>query len=572
MKPWILALLFAGACAHEPPPAATTSAAATTTSAAAASKTGPQPRRPHEHAAPPGPAAKLYDNLGDHHRAITTTNAEAQRYFDQGLRLSYAFNHEEAGRSFEAAAARDPSCAICWWGAALVLGPNYNQPAGADRAKQAVALLRKANAAANASPVERALIAALAKRYADPPPAADDQKGQAALDEAYAKAMREVATRFPDDDDVQVLFAESMMDLRPWRLWQPDGKPAPGTDELVATLDKVLARNPRHPGANHYYIHALEASPHPEKALAAADRIGNLMPGAGHIVHMPSHVYERVGRYNDAAEANRKAIAADEKYTGTIGDPGFYAMYVAHNFQFLWAAALMAGRGDESLRAARDMVERVPAQMWKQMPEVSFAVEAPALSLVRFGRWTEALAERAPPAELPMPSILHHYARGRAFAALGKLDDADAEVAAMQKIVAALPQSAVAGFTPGADYAAVALDLVRGEVACRRGKIADGLAHLNQAVATHDTFPYDEPPDWYYPPRQTLGAWLLRAEKPAAAQQVFDEDLKKNPNNGWSLTGLRAALRAQKKSTAAVDAELAAAWKDANVKIASSDF
>ena len=566
MKRWLLAMLFAGACAHEPPPAATTSAAAAT-------KTEPQPVAPaHEHAAATGQAAKLYDNLGDHHRAVSTTNAEAQRYFDQGLRLTYAFNHEEAGRSFEAAAARDPSCAACWWGAALVLGPNYNQPAGADRAKKAVALLAKAKAAPNASPVERALVAALAKRYVDPPPAADDQKGQAALDEAYANAMRDVAKQFPDDDDVQVLFAESMMDLRPWRLWEPDGKPAPGTDEILATLEKVLARSPQHPGANHYYIHAVEASPHPEKALAAADRIAKLMPGAGHIVHMPSHVYERVGRYNDAAEANRQAIAADKKYTGTIGDPGYYAMYVAHNFQFLWAAALMAGRGDESLQAARDMVKLVPAEMWKQMPEVSFAVAAPTLSLVRFGRWNEVLAEAAPPAELPMPSILHHYARGRAFAALGKLGDADAEVAAMQKIVATLPKTAVAGFTPGADYAAVAIDLVRGEVACRRGKIAEGLAHLKKAVATHDTFPYAEPPDWYYPPRQTLGAWLLRAKKPADAARVFEEDLKKNPDNGWALTGLREALRAQKKPTAAVEARLAKAWRDADVKVASSDF
>ena len=357
----------------------------------------------------------------------------------------------------------------------MVLGPNYNQPAGADRAKKAIAFLSKAHAAPNASPVERALIAALDKRYTDPPPAADDTKGQSALDEAYANAMRAVAKQYPNDDDVQVLFAESMMDLRPWRLWEPDGKAAPGTDEILATLENVLARNPQHPGANHYYIHAVEASPHPEKALAAADRVGNMMPGAGHLVHMPSHVYQRVGRYNDAAEANRKAIDADKKYTGTIGDPGYYAMYVAHNFQFLWAAALMAGRGDESVGAARDMLKLVPAEMWKQMPEVSFAIEAPALSLVRFGRWKEVLDEKAPPVELPMPTILWHYARGRALAALGKLDEADAEAAAMQKIVTTLPKTAVAGFTPGNDYAGVAIDLVRGDVACRRGKVAAGL-------------------------------------------------------------------------------------------------
>jgi tetratricopeptide (TPR) repeat protein len=564
MKRILLALTLVAGCAHEK--AARAPATATET------KTEPQPVAAHEHPAAAAQTAKLYDNLGDFHRAVSTQNAEAQRYFDQGLKLTWAFNHEEAQRSFEAAAARDPSCAACYWGAALVLGPNYNQPAGADRSKKATALLAKAKAAPNASPVERALIAALSKRYADPPPAADDTKAQSALDEAYANAMRDVAHQYPNDDDVQVLFAESMMDLRPWRLWEADGKPAPGTEEVVATLEKVMARTPSHPGANHYYIHCVEASPHPEKALAAADRVGAMMPGAGHLVHMPSHIYQRVGRYNDSAEANRKAIVADKKYTGTIGDPGYYAMYVAHNFQFLWAAALMAGRGDESVNAARDMLKLVPAEMWKQMPEVSFSIADPALALVRFGRWDEVLKEAAPPAELPMPTILHHYARGRALAALGKLDDADAEVAAMQKSVAALPKTAVAGFTPGDAYAEVAIDLVRGDVACRRGKIADGVALLKRAVSGADAFPYAEPPDWYYPPRQTLAAWLLRAKKPGEAQKVLEEDLKKNPDNGWALTGLREALRAQKKPTAAVDARLKKAWSDADTKVASSDF
>ncbi|MCU1278543.1 MAG: hypothetical protein JWM53_2089 [bacterium] len=563
MKRILLTMVLVAGCAHEK---------AATPPAAAETKADPQPVAAHEHAAAAAQPAKLYDDLGTFHRAVSTKNAEAQRFFDQGLRLTWAFNHEEAQRSFEAAAARDPACAACYWGAAMVLGPNYNQPAGADRAKKALALLAKAKAAPNATPVERALIAALQKRYVDPPPAADDTKGQSALDEAYANAMRDVAKQFPADDDVQVLFAESMMDLRPWRLWEADGKPAPGTEELVTTLEKVMARTPSHPGANHYYIHCVEASPHPEKALPAADRVGSMMPGAGHLVHMPSHVYQRVGRYNDAAEANRKAIVADKKYTGTIGDPGYYAMYVAHNFQFLWAAALMAGRGDESVAAARDMLKMVPAEMWKQMPEVSFSIAAPALSLVRFGRWKEVLDEAAPPAELPMPTILYHYARARALAALGKLDDADAEVVALQKVAASLPKTAVAGFTPGDAYASAAIDLARGDLACRRGKAAEGIALLKKAVATADGFPYAEPPDWYYPPRQTLGAWLLRGKKPADAQKVFEEDLKKNPDNGWSLTGLKEALRAQKKSTAAVDAKLKTAWSAADVKLASSDF
>ena len=559
----MMGLLFG--CAHgatttAPPPAAET-------------KTEPQPIAAHDHAgSAPTQAGKLYDNLGDYHRAVTTNVPDAQRWFDQGLRLTYAFNHEEAGRSFQAAAARDPQCAACWWGAAMVLGPNYNQPAGADRAKQAIGLLAKAKAASEGSPVERALVAALAKRYVDPPPAAGDENAQRALDEAYANAMRDVARQYPADDDVQVLFAEAMMDLRPWRLWEADGKPAPGTEEITSTLERVLARAPQHPGANHYYIHAVEASPHPERALAAADRVGAMMPGAGHLVHMPSHVYERVGRYNDAAEANRRAIDADKKYTGTIGDPGYYAMYVAHNFQFLWAAALMAGRGDESLTAARDMLKLVPAEMWKAMPEVSFSIAAPALSLVRFGRWKEVLDEPAPPAELPMPTLLHHYARARALAALGRLDEAEGEAATMEKIAASLPKGAVAGFTPGAAYASVAIDLARGDLACRRGKSADGLARLRKAVAAHDGFPYAEPPDWYYPPRQTLAAWLLRAKKSAEAQKVLEEDLKKNPDNGWALSGMREALRAQKRPTAAVDARLATSWSAADTKVASSDF
>jgi len=369
-----------------------------------------------------------------------------------------------------------------------------------------------------------------------------------------------------------VLFAESMMDLRPWRLWEPDGKPAPGTEEITSTLERVLRRAPQHPGANHYYIHAVEASPHPERALACAERIGTMMPGAGHIVHMPSHIYERVGRYNDAAEANRRAIAADKKYTGTIGDPGYYAMYVAHNFQFLWAAALMAGRGDESVTAARDMLKLVPAEMWKQMPELSFSIAAPALSLVRFGRWKEVLDEPAPPAELPMPTILHHYARARALAALGKLDEAETEAAAMEKTAASLPKGTMADFVPGDAYAGVAIDLARGDLACRRGKFADGLGRLRKAVAAHDAFPYAEPPDWYYPPRQTLAAWLLRTKKPGEAERVLEDDLKKNPDNGWALSGLKEALRAQKKPTAAVEARLAKAWIAADAKPGSSDF
>lgn len=300
----------------------------------------PAPAAHHGPGAPAAPGTatvSLFDDLGGHHRAITTTSAEAQRFFDQGLRLAYAFNLEEAQRSFEEAARRDPGCASCFWGVALTLGPHINFPAQAERTRAAQRAAESARrVAGRATPVERALIEALAVRYSDPPPA--DAEGQRRLDQAYADAMREVARRFPYDLDVAALSAEAMMNLRPWDLWTPDGRPQPGIGEILAVLERVLARDPAHPGANHYYIHAVEASPHPEKALGAAERLGGLMPGAAHLVHMPSHVYMRVGRYADAAEANRRAIRADERYLARSPGAldGFYSMYFGHNFQLLW--------------------------------------------------------------------------------------------------------------------------------------------------------------------------------------------------------------------------------------------
>jgi tetratricopeptide (TPR) repeat protein len=561
-----LALALIG-CAHENRPAAS---AAATESAARPEATGTPPAA-HEHSmAAPASAAPRLDDLGNHHRAVTA-NAAAQGWFDQGLRLVYAFNHDEAQRAFEAGAAADPNCAMCSWGVALVLGPNYNLPAMPDRAKAAWTAIGEAKKRApHATAVEQALIAALEKRYADPPAATAAE--QAKIDGAYADAMRAVAHQFPDDDDVQVLFAEAMMDLRPWKLWEPDGKPAPGTEELVATLDKVLARNPQHPGANHYYIHALEASPHPEKALAAAKRVGGMMPGAGHLVHMPSHVYERVGQYEDAAEANRQAIAADKKYVEKAHPQGFYGMYVAHNFDFLFASAMMAGRGDEAVKAARDMMASLPIEMFKSMPGFDFIVPSAALALVRFGRWQEALDEKAPPKDLPLAVMLDSYARTRALTGLGKLDDADKQLATLADQVKALPKELMADMAPAPLMGSVAESLARGELLLKRGKTKEGLAALQKAVDEGDKLPYAEPPDWYYPPRHTLGARLVTLKKYAEAEKVYRADLQKNPNNGWSLVGLRACLKAQKKPTGDVDAQIAAAFKTAEKPIAASDF
>lgn len=552
----LLLLPLLGGCAHHeparPPPPTPPPASATP-----AARAG-------------GASVPLLPGLGKHHRAISTTSPAAQRYFDQGLRLTYAFNHDEARRSFEEAARRDPACAICYWGAALVLGPNINAPTAPDKVAQARALLAKARAAPHASPVERALIDALGRRYPAPPAA--DPAAQAAHDRAYAAAMRRVARRFPDDDDVQVLFAESLMDLRPWRLWNADGTPAPGTDEIVATLERVLARNPRHPGANHYYIHAVEASPHPACALAAAGRLAALMPGAGHLVHMPSHIYDRVGRYDDAAEANRRAIAADRRYLAQVADPGEYAMYVAHNYQFLWHAAMMAGRSGEAVQAAREM--RAPGlAMVRHMPEMAFVVPAPQLALVRFGRWQEALAEPEPGADLPLARLMYTYARARAHAGLGQYAAAEREVAALTRQAAALPEDAkVAIQAPARTFAAVARDVAAGDLACRRGRTAEGLARLRAAVAAEDTLPYDEPPNWYYPARHTLGACLLRARRPAEAEAVYRADLARHPDNGWALTGLRQSLRAQGRPIGDLDARIDAAWIRADTRPAASDF
>jgi tetratricopeptide (TPR) repeat protein len=525
--------------------------------------------RPESATAAPATGAPRLDDLGNHHRPITATPA-AQAWFDQGLRLVYAFNHDEAQRAFEECARVDPAAAACPWGQALVLGPNYNLPAMPDRARAAWMALGAAVRAPKASPVERALVEALRKRYSNPPAATPAE--QTKLDSAYADAMRQVAKQYPDDDDVQVLFAEAMMDLRPWKLWLPDGKPAPGTEEIVATLEKVLARHPQHPGANHYYIHAVEASPHPERGLAAAKRVGGMMPGAGHLVHMPSHVYERVGQYEEAAEANRKAIVADKQYLANANPTGFYGMYVAHNFDFLWQAAMMSGRGNESLQAARDMMGTIPMEMFKQMPGFDFIIPSAALTLVRFGRWNEVLAEKAPPAELKMAAMLFTYARARALIGLGRLDDADKELATLSSEIKALPKDMMADMAPAPLMGSIAEKLVRGELLLKRGKTTEGLAALEAAVSDADELPYAEPPDWYYPPRHTLGARLLGLKKAARAEAVYREDLKRNPNNGWALVGLRAALQAQKKPTKEVDAQLAVAFKTAEAPIAASDF
>jgi tetratricopeptide (TPR) repeat protein len=516
-------------------------------------------------AAPP-----LYGDLGTHHHPVSCT-AEAQQYFDQGLRLVYGFNHDEAVRAFNQAGRLDPNCAMASWGVALALGPNINLPLDAPRAKAAHDALQRAVALApKASAAEQAYIAALARRYSDDPNA-DRQ----ALDRAYADAMRELARAYPDDPDAATLFAEALMDLRPWDYWTIDGDPRPETPEIVATLESVMAEHPDHPGANHYYIHAIEASPHPEKGLPSAARLATLVPGAGHLVHMPSHIYLRTGRYADAAEANRRAIAVDERYIATAQPRGVYPMmYYPHNIHFLWAAATMDGRSAEALRAARRVAEKVPPDMAREMPMVEYFMPTPYFALARFGRWQELLDQPAPPADLLFNTAMWHYARGVAYAATSQFADAEREAAALKTLTGRIPPDRIVGDNqPAGLQLRLAALALAGEIAARQGHCERAIPKFEEAVSVQDSLPYIEPPPWYYPMRQALGAVLLQCGRADAAEVVFREDLERNPNNGWSLFGLTQALRAQDKRDAAeAEAQFRTAWRNADVELTAARF
>jgi len=519
-------------------------------------------------AAPPPP---LFTDLGTYHHPVTCS-PPAQQYFDQGLRLVYGFNHDEAVRAFNEAARLDPSCAMAMWGVALALGPNINLPLDTERGAAAHAAMQRAVALApKASAAEQDYIAALAKRYSDDP-GADRQQ----LDRAYADAMRQVVQRHPDDLDAATLYAESLMDLRPWDLWSSDGQPRPETPEIVATLEGVLQRDPNHPGANHYYIHAIEASPHPEKGLPSAQRLATLVPGAGHLVHMPSHIYIRTGRYAEAAAANRQAIAVDERYLAAVQPDGVYPMmYYPHNIHFLWAAASMDGRSAEAIQAARDVASKAPPEMVRQMPMVEYFMPTPYFALVRFGHWQEILAEPPPPDDLHYNAAMWHYARGVAYAATGQFADAERERAALIAESQALPADRIIGDNQSAaSLARLASLLLAGEIAARQGQCETALPKLEEAVSIQDGLPYMEPPPWYYPARQALGAVLLQCGRPDAAAVVFREDLKRNPENGWSLYGLAQALRAQgdPAAAAAADARFRTAWRDADVELTAARF
>jgi tetratricopeptide (TPR) repeat protein len=521
--------------------------------------------------APAAAEAKRLEGLGTYGRAVATTEPLAQTFFDQGLRLYWAFNHDEAYRSFAQAAALDPRCTMCFWGAALTLGPNYNMPMLPDRTKPAWEALQRARALAGAAPaVERDLVSALATRYAGPTPV--DEKTAERHNRAYADAMRAVASKYPEDADVQSLFAESAMVLNPWKLWAPDGSPAPGTAEIVATLEATMAKNRAHPGANHLYIHAIEASKTPEKAVPAADRVATMMPNAGHLVHMPAHIYQRVGRYEDAAAANRRAVLADRRYAEAIAPrhpPGVYEMYMGHNYQFLAVADLMQGKSAEAIEAAQNG-SRLSTELVLAMPAVELFAAMHAVLLMRFAKWSDVLATTEPARGLPTARGLWHHARGIAFAATERPTEAQAELDKLSEIKRTLPPDHPAMMNKANDVLEIAKLVLEGRIAERRADPAAGVARLEEAVRREDALSYDEPPNWWYPTRHLLGATLLRARRGGDAEAVYRADLRVAPENGWSLYGLAKALEMQGRTAESKQAleRARAAWKNADVPLA----
>jgi len=520
---------------------------------------------------PTGALAPRLQNLGKHQFPVSTKNKDAQLFINQGLNLSYGFNHAEAGRAFREAARLDPNLAMAYWGEALVLGPNINASMDPNNEAKAFELIQKAQTLKlKASPREQAYIEALAERYSGK--AADRQ----ARDRAYAMAMRKLQERFPDDLDAATLYVESMMDLRPWGYWTRDGQPYEGMAEVVALTEKVIERNPQHPGALHLYIHLMESTDKVGKAEGAADRLLTLMPAAGHMVHMPSHIYQRVGRYLDAARSNELAIAADEDYITQCQAQGLYPMgYYPHNIHFLWFAATFDGRSKLAIESARKTASKVEDENLKQIPLLAAFRVVPYYALTRFGHWDEMLREPEPPAFSPYSRGVWHYARGLAFLAKGQADAADQELTKIKELLKD-PTLDQPLFSPNTGRAvlSIAPEVLAGEIAASGKNYDAAIGHLERAVRLEDALVYTEPAEWHYPPRHALGAILLEAKRPAEAETVYWEDLKRNRNNGWALFGLTQALRAQGKNDEAVlvEARFKKSWERADVTLSGSRF
>ena len=517
--------------------------------------------------------ATLMTGLGDLHHPVSTSNPQAQQFFDQGLRLIYAFNHDEAGHSFQRAAELDSRLAMAYWGIAEAVGPNYNDPASDDRFKAAHDAIQKAiERESGASAIEKAYIEAMAKRFpADPK--ADRRKAA----EDYRDAMRELVKQYPDDLDAATLFAESGMTLHPWGLWHPDGSPEAGTEEIVSTLESVIRRDPNHLGAIHYYIHAVEASRSPERALAAANRLASLAPAAGHIVHMPAHVYIRTGDYESAVRTNQKAATADEAYIKASGAQGIYPMmYYSHNLHFIAMCAAMNGNYGESKKAADALAAHVGPAV-KDMPPLEGFMTIPMAVEIRFHRWNEILAAKAPDPAMKISTVFYHFARGMALAGTGKISEAEAEHKLVSEAEQATPADVVFAMpvnNKAKDILKIAENVLGAKIALAKRDNDSALTMLRQAVSIQDSLKYDEPPDWFFPVRESLGAVLLLAGNSSEAEQVFREDLDRNPRNPRSLFGLREALKAQRRDYDAgfIQKQFDASWKGTGPALRMEDL
>lgn len=555
---WILSFIFVAAGALLAGPFATVSA---------------NPQNDMQSITLTGQVAPRLQHLGSHTFPVTTKSQRAQLFINQGVMLAYGFNHAEAARSFREAARLDPDCAMAYWGMALVMGPNINMAMPPETEPRAHELVQKAIALKeNATEKEKAYIEALSKRYSG-----ELEPTRSALDLAYADSMRDLHNRYPDDLDIATLYAESVMDLRPWNYWTRDMQPYPETVEILRVLESVLARNPNHPGAIHFYIHTVELA-RPELAEAAAERLRTLAPGAGHLVHMPSHIFRRIGRYADASQSNEDAIAADEDYITQCRAQGVYPLaYYPHNIHFLWDAATMEGRSRTAIEAARKSASKIPDGAWREVPLLHQFLVAPLFAYTRFGQWDLILKEPRPPEDSPFWTGVWRYARGLAFTSTGKLDAAAQELNELQKIAAlrSLDGLRVTFSRNGAKAILdIAVEVLAGELAAKRGDYDQAIARLHRGILLEENLIYSEPPDWHVPVRQSLGAVLLAAGRAAEAEAVYWQDLSRNRENGWALFGLMQSLRAQGKEeqAASVEGRFRKAWSRADVTLTASRF
>jgi tetratricopeptide (TPR) repeat protein len=521
-------------------------------------------------------SAPLFNNLGDFRYPVTTSGLRAQAYFDQGLILAFGFNHAEAARSFQEAQRQDPGCAMCFWGEALVLGPNINAPMDPFDVPRAIAAVRQAwSLSEGVTDKERALIRALEARYT---PEVPDDRGS--LDEAYAEAMRMVWQAYPDDTVIGALLAEALMDLHPWDFWSRNGEAKPWTAEIISLLERVIAQDAGNPLAHHLYIHVMEASPHPEKAIPSAEVLPGLVPGSGHLVHMPAHIWIRIGRYHDAALANQRAVDVDEQYLHHSHTESLYtAAYVPHNFHFLWAAAIKTGQSRLALQAARDAAAKVEPEGMRD-PGMAGTLQhfwlLPLYTQALFGRWEEVMQVPEPPADLLYPRAIWLYSRGLALLRQEQIEEAVAQLEFLKRLKdhPAIASLTVFDLNGVPQLLRIAAGILAGEISAARGDYESAVKHLQEVVRIEDGLNYTEPKDWYLPPRQVLGAVLLEAGRPAEAEQVYREDLLWHPQNGWSLFGLVQSLKAQKKSAEkeAVQASFDDAWGEADVQLPGSRF